>query len=149
MGTEKNKEMVRRLYEEVVNKNNIDLVDKFVPANAIENEDLNYPGRESFKKFFTAFRAAFPDLHFEIEDMIAEGDKVVVRITVTGTNNGVGDFMGIAPTGKKIKMETIDIFRFEGEMMIEHWGRTDTLGMLDQLGIKPTQEVADNIRVDP
>ena len=149
MEIEENKALVRRLYDEVVNGGNLDLADKFISPDAIEHEDLSDNGLDSFKNFFAAFRGAYPDLKFTVEDMIAEGDKVVVRITVTGTNDGDCDFMKFAPTGKKIDIETIDIFRCTDGMLVEHWGRTDTLCMLDQLGKEPTQENIAKIRVAP
>jgi len=149
MGIEENKALVRRLYNEVVNGGNFDLADKFISPDAIEHEDLNHNGLDSFKKFFAEFRGAYPDLEFTIKDMIAEGDKVVVRIKVTGTNDGDCDFMNFAPTGKKIEIETIDIFRCTDGMLVEHWGRTDTLCMLHQLGKEPTQENIDKIKVAP
>lgn len=149
MGIAENKALVRRLYDEVVNQGNIEMADKIVSAEAIEHEDLNHNGLDSFKRFFTTFRAAYPDLNFAIEDMIAEGDKVVVRIKVSGTNDGDQEFMGFAPTGKKIEIETIDIFRCENGMITEHWGRTDTLNLLNQLGEEPSQENVAKIRVDP
>ena len=149
MGTAENKALVRRLYDEVVNQGNIEMADKLVSPDAIEHEDLNHNGLDSFKQFFTTFRGAYPDLKFTIEDMIAEGDKVVVRITVTGTNTGDNEFMGFAPTGKKIEIETIDIFRCEDGMMLEHWGRTDTLSLLNQLGEEPSGENIAKIQVAP
>ena len=149
MDIEQNKALVRRMYEEVVNQGNVDLADEFVSTEAIEHEDLNHNGLDSFKKFFTEFRAAFPDLKFAIEDMIAEGDKVVVRLNVTGTHNGEGTFMGFVPKGKKIEIQSIDIMRFADGKMVEHWGRTDTLCMLDQLGEPPTQDTISKIRVAP
>ena len=147
MGTEENKMLVRRLYEEAVNGGNLDLADEFIAADAIEHEKgIASDGRESFKQFVTVFRAAFPDLRLTIEDMIAEGDKVVCRITITGTHTGDSEFMGVAPSGKPIELETIDILRFDNGKMVEHWGRTDLLCMLQQLGKVPndilTQKLA-------
>lgn len=79
------------------------------------------------------FLAAFPDFHATIEDMVAEGDKVVVRVTATGTHQG--DFMGIPATGKPFKYQEIHIARIADGKMAEHWGVEDTLGMLQQLGV--------------
>jgi predicted ester cyclase len=149
MGIEENKDLVRQMYEDVVNKGNIDNASHFISAEAIENEDLSHNGLDSFKNFFKDFRKSFPDLKFTIKDMIAEGDKVVVRMTVTGTHDGDGSFMNFVPRGKKIEIETIDILRFADGKMIEHWGRTDTLCMLEQLDELPTKETVKNIRVDP
>jgi steroid delta-isomerase-like uncharacterized protein len=135
--SEQNKAIVRRIYDEVINKGNLALFDQLVAPDVIEHEAL--PGfasdREGVKQFFTMFRAAFPDLHFTAEDMIAEGDKVATRITVNGTHKG--EFMGIAPTGKQITMTGIDILRFADGKVVEHWGNTDDLGMMQQLGVVP------------
>lgn len=149
MGTEENKTIVRRLYGEVINAGNLDLAGNFIAEDVIENEEVSPHGLENFKEFFAQFRAAFPDLNVTIEDMIAEGDKVVVRMTIRGTHTGTGDFMGFVPRGKKIEIETIDIIRFADGKMVEHWGKTDTLGMLQQLGEDPTPEAIGNIRAAP
>ena len=78
---------------------------------------------------------AFPDIRFELDDMIAEGDKVAVRFTFRGTHQGV--FQGIAPTGKQITYSALEIDRFVGGKFIEAWIVSDTLGMMQQLGAIP------------
>jgi predicted ester cyclase len=90
---------------------------------------------EGLKQFISLFRAGFPDLHFTIEDMIAAGDTVVVRQTYRGTHKG--ELMGISPTGKQVTITSIDIGRFTGGKLVEHWGATDSLGLLQQLGVVP------------
>jgi predicted ester cyclase len=80
---------------------------------------------------------AFPDHRIDIVDMVAEGDKVVMRITFSGTHQG--SYMGIAPTGKHFTMELINITRVVNGKAVEHWGVRDDLGMLQQLGVIPTQ----------
>lgn len=149
MGIEENKILTRRLYEEVINTGNLELADNFIVADAIENEEINKGGLDKLKEFYTEFRAAFPDLTFTIEDLIAEGDKVVARMTVTGTHNGTGSFMGFEPSGNKLNVETIDIIRFEDGMMVEHWGKTDTLGMIQQLDANLSNETINNVRSAP
>jgi predicted ester cyclase len=81
------------------------------------------------------FLTAFPDLHFTVEDMIAEGDKVVARITMSGTQQGA--FMGIPPTGKHVAFTAIDINRIAGGKSVEHWWEMDALGLMQQLGVVP------------
>jgi predicted ester cyclase len=81
------------------------------------------------------YLTAFPDLHFTVEDIIAEGDKVVTRLTCRGTQQGA--FMGIPPTGKQATVTAIDINRFAGGKSVEHWLNMDTLGLLQQLGVIP------------
>ena len=87
-------------------------------------------------QFITAFRTAFPDVQFTIEDIIAEGDKVVGRVTWRGTHQG--ELMGIQPTGKKVTVEGIDIIHFAGGKAVENWFSGDTLGMMQQMGAIPT-----------
>jgi len=81
------------------------------------------------------FLTAFPDLYFTVEDLIAEGDEVVARVTMSGTQHGA--FMGIPPTGKHVTITGIDINRFVGGKSVEHWVEMDTLGMMQQLGVIP------------
>ncbi len=81
-------------------------------------------------------RASFPDIHVAIEDMIAEGDKVVTRITATGTQTG--EFMGMPPSGKAIRVEAIGISRIVDGKSVEYWESFDALGLMHQLGAIPT-----------
>jgi steroid delta-isomerase-like uncharacterized protein len=97
------------------------------------------PGPEGAKQYATIVRAGFPD-HFEIthEDIMAEGDKVVIRWTARGTHTG--EFMGIPPTGKQIMITGMDIFRIAGGKLVELWQSWDQLGMLQQLGVVPSPD---------
>jgi predicted ester cyclase len=95
-------------------------------------------GIEVLRQFVKVSRDAFPDLQFTAEDMIAEGDKVAARYTMRGTHQG--EFMGVAPTGNQIEVTGIDIVRFEGGKMVEHWANSDELGMMQQLGLVPEQQ---------
>ncbi len=137
MSTEQNKAIMQRVYDEVINAGDLDAADEFIAADVVEHEEFPglAPGIEGFKQFFTMFRQAFPDVEFHVDDMIAEGDKVVARLTITGTHRG--EFAGIAATGKRIKVSVIDIMRFEGGKGAEHWGVTDQLTMMQQLGVVP------------
>jgi steroid delta-isomerase-like uncharacterized protein len=92
--------------------------------------------KEGTLDFFHALLEAFPDLHMNVEDVIADGDKAVARVTTTGTHRG--DFMGIAPTGSTVDMQLIDIMRFDGAGHVcEHWGVADMLSLMQQLGVVP------------
>jgi steroid delta-isomerase-like uncharacterized protein len=92
--------------------------------------------KEGTLDFFHALLEAFPDLHMNVEDVIADGDKAVARVTTTGTHRG--DFMGIAPTGRTVDMQLIDIMRFDGAGHVcEHWGVADMLSLMQQLGVVP------------
>jgi steroid delta-isomerase-like uncharacterized protein len=93
-------------------------------------------GIENYKQSVREFFNAFSDLHWIIDDIIAEGDKVVARFTLTGTNTG--EFMGIPPTNKKVTMWVISIDRIVGGKFVEEWERMDTLGFMQQLSLVPT-----------
>jgi predicted ester cyclase len=82
---------------------------------------------------FDAFRAAFPDFRATIHDQIAEGDKVVTRKVFHGTHHG--ELMGVAPTGRPVEIEVIDIVRVKNGRIVEHWNVVDRLGLLQQLGV--------------
>jgi predicted ester cyclase len=91
-------------------------------------------------------RSAFPDFKATIEDIVAEGDKVVVRQTFSGTHKG--EFMGVPPTGKSISIGVIDIIRVDGGKFVEHWGQMDTTGMIQQLGAIPGPGQSGNQALD-
>jgi steroid delta-isomerase-like uncharacterized protein len=92
-------------------------------------------GIEIAKAFLCMMRVAFPDSRFDLEDLVAEGDKVVARVSVSGTQRG--PMLGLAPTGKRVRTTGIEVFRFEDGKMAEHWATFDALGMLQQLGLRP------------
>jgi len=139
MGT--NKQLVRRLYDEVLNGRNLGLVDELVRADYIEHDPL--PGQgvglDGVKDRFTMLIQGL-DPHFTIEDMVAEGDRVVVRWTNTGTQ--VGDFLGIPATGRTFSIPGIDIYRIKDGKLAEHWHVVDVYGHLIQLGVLPAPEGA-------
>jgi predicted ester cyclase len=90
---------------------------------------------------FRAMRTSFPDFRMNVEDLIADGDKTVARVRVTGTHQG--EFMGVPPTGTSVDMELIDIMRFDGAGLVcEHWGVADMLSLMQQLGVVPTSAPA-------
>jgi steroid delta-isomerase-like uncharacterized protein len=138
MSAEQNKAVVRQMVEEVFNRGDTSLVDKFLAPDFVEHEELP-PGiprnREGVKQLTAMFRGAFPDFKATIDDLIAEGDKVVIRQTWSGTHKG--EFMGIPPTGKRVSFGVIDIIRVAGDKFVEHWGQMDSMGMMQQLGAVP------------
>jgi predicted ester cyclase len=136
MTAEENEALARRLYAEVISQGNLAAVDELVSSDFIEHNVLPVPpGRESFKQFVTMLHAAFADLVFTVEDLIGEGDKVVVRGGVRGVHRGV--FRGIAPTGKPVHWTAIHILRVRGGEVAERWVEVDMLGLLQQLGAVP------------
>ncbi len=140
MSAEENKATLRRAYEQIFNQGNLDQIEQFVSTDLVDHgapppgmEGLE--GVEVLRQTAKVFRDAFPDLQFTAEDMIAEGEKVAARLTMSGTHQG--EFMGVAPTGNRVEVTGIDIVRFEGGKIVEHWGNSDDLGMMQQLGVIP------------
>ena len=132
---QQNLSSVKRIYAEFINQGNEAVFNELVDANIIENEELPpglEPNREGVKQFFRMFRSAFPDLHFQVDEMIASDDKIVARLTISGTNEG--SFMNMPPTGNKISYKAIDIFRLIDGKVVEHWGIGDNVKMMQQLG---------------
>src|SRR6267143_773762 len=111
MSAEENKAIVRQFYDEVVNKGNINMIDKIAALNYVDHTAPPGipPGKEGEKVWFKMIRAAFPDGRTTIDDIIAEGDKVVVRATMKGTHKG--EFMGIPATWKQVTISGIDVPR--------------------------------------
>jgi steroid delta-isomerase-like uncharacterized protein len=137
MGTQENKALVRRLVKEVIGGGNLALVDDLVtPDYVYQAPGMEIAGPEGIKRVFAMLRGAFPDWREDIEQLIAEGDRVVFHVTGRGTHRG--DFMGIPPTGKAVAMDGIDIVRVEGGKLAEHWAVFDQMGMMQQLGVIPT-----------
>ena len=138
MSTENNKALVRRVYEETMNQGNLALLDELVSSDFVLH-DPNYPqpvrGAEGLKQYFQTFRSAFPDLHFTIEDIIGEGDTVAVRQTGRGTHQG--ELFGIPPTGKQLTVTAMIFHRFVNGKPVENWVNSDSMGMLQQLGVIP------------
>jgi len=131
-----NKNVVRRLFEEVWNKGNLAVADELFADN-YSHHDSSTPefgrGPESEKKRATLYRTAFPDVRLTVEDIIAEGETVTARWSCKGTHKG--GLSGIAPTGKQFTISGISIARFTNGKMIEGWVNWDALGLMQQLGI--------------
>jgi steroid delta-isomerase-like uncharacterized protein len=138
MSTEENKAIVRRNFEEAWNKGNLAVVDElfaldYIGHFAVHPEPVS--GIEAYKQFMSGYIVAFPDAHFDIEDIVAEGDKAATRWTVRGTHRG--NLAGIPPTGKQVTVTGMWILRIAGGKIAEQWGINDTLGMMQQLGVVP------------
>jgi steroid delta-isomerase-like uncharacterized protein len=137
MSAQENKAIVRRFIEEVFNQRNVEAVDTYMASDYVDH--VVPPGvpptRAGFKQFISMFLAAFPDFHYTIEDELAEGDRIVQRLTARGTQRG--EFQGIPATGKQATWSEIHIGRMAGGQIAEHWGSIDQLGMLQQLGVIP------------
>ena len=138
-----NKAIARRIYDECFNKGNLNAVDELLSGDFVTRTPHPGglpPGREGFKQTVAALRSAFPDFEVSVEDMIADGDKVVARAVARGTHDG--EFMGLPPTGKQVTVSLIDIFRMEDGRLAERWGVFDAMGLTEQLGAIPAGERA-------
>ena len=128
---------IRRMYD-LLSAGDIDGFGNLLADDFVEHEETPglEPTKEGVKQFFHMYRAAFPDLRMEPQDVVASGDKVVARARATGTNQG--EFMGMPATGKSVDVQLIDIIRFGDDGLArEHWGVFDALGMMQQLGAIP------------
>ena len=135
MSLEKNKAIVRR-FVEAYNNRNMDLLDDLVAPDYVDHTH-QLQGRDDIKQQYTMAYKAFPDWHETIEDIIAEGDKVWVRVKATGTHTGEYNQFGVPlpPTGKKITMMMVDIYRIVDGKIVEGREVPDTLDFFKQLGV--------------
>ena len=136
MSTEENKALPRRGIDAFNQRNWAAFDEVNAPDLVVHNASMTIQGLEGYKQFLSMYLTAFPDLHFIIEDMIAEGDTVVVRYTSRGTHQGT--LMGIPPTGKQVTVTGILIVRIVNGKLVELWGNGDDLGLMQQLGVVPT-----------
>ncbi|WP_404788383.1 ester cyclase [Altericista sp. CCNU0014] len=122
---------------EAVNSGNLEILREVFAPTVIDRDPApdQEPGPAGFIHFFTGFRAAFPDLSISVEQLVADDDNVAIAYTVTGTHQG--DFLGIPATGRPIKARGVQIARFENGQIVERWGSSDQLGILQQLGANP------------
>jgi len=127
------KQQGRQFYD-AVNAGDMDGAMSLIADDFVDHEEFaGLPrDREGVRQFFELMRSAFPDFRVDVEDMIVEGDKVAVRMRMSGTHQG--DFMGMPGTGRRFAVTTIDIVRVVDGKAVEHWGATDTMGMMQQLG---------------
>ena len=135
MSEDANKALVRRFYEEAWARGNVDVADELF-ADDYERHDFRSgdprPGPEGQKEIARAFRTAFPDLSFEIDFIIADGDFVAGRWTASGTH--LGSWAGVEATGKPMRFSAINVFRFSDGKVVELWNHRDDLGLMEQLG---------------
>lgn len=140
MSTEQNKALVRRFYEEI-DKGNLEAMDELVAEDYVDHNPPPFPGlpagREGLKQAFKLFWKATPGSH-HIEDQIAEGDKVVTRLTAYGKHEG--DLPGAPRTGNDLKMSSITIHRIANGKLAEKWSGKDVLAFLTQVGVIPPPE---------
>jgi steroid delta-isomerase-like uncharacterized protein len=122
-------------FAEAVNTGNFDLFREAVAPDCVDHDPAPDQGQgpEGYRKFFSAVRAAFPDLAVGLDTMVADEESIAFAYTMNGTHRGV--LMGIAPTGKTMKIRGVQVSKFRDGKMVERWGSSDQLGMLEQLGV--------------
>jgi steroid delta-isomerase-like uncharacterized protein len=133
MSLEENKSLVGRYYAELWNRWDLSLVDELIGERITFRGSLGVTvqGRDGFRDYMRAVRRAFPDFHNRIEELVAEGDKVVARLTYTGTHQG--ELFGIGPTGKRVTYEGMALFRIEAGRITEGWVLGDVQGLMRQV----------------
>ena len=129
-----NLEKSRRIFEKVWNEKQVEQIDELVAPDYVHHDVLSpdQTGIKAYKQFVDFYHNAFPDIRFNIEDEISNGDRVVIRWTVTGTHNG--DLPGLPPAGRPISVTGITIGRLSDGKFVESWNNWDALGMMQQLG---------------
>lgn len=129
--SEENKSLIRRFYEELVNERRLELVEEMISED-FDDHAARGTGLENFKVLYGVMLRIFPDIQAKIDDLIAEGDRVVARVEFTATQ--AGTFRGFPPANKTATFSGIDIFRFDEGKIVERWVQRDFLGMLERLG---------------
>jgi steroid delta-isomerase-like uncharacterized protein len=131
---EDNKAVIRHYLEEAWNQKNLGILDQLTASNYARyiSGQASPLDREGQKQRIASFHQGLPDVHLTLEDLVAEGDRVVFRISLRGTHTGT--LMGVPPTGKQVTISAIDIARLADGKIVEHWGQMDTFGLLQQLG---------------
>lgn len=133
-----NAELLKRFYDEVLGSGNFDLVDELATDGMVDHEE-GLPGqpagKDGVKFFVNTLREAFPDIQAQIDVTLSQGDLAAGRGIVTGTHQG--DFMGVPASNKSVEFEVVDIIRVEDGKVAEHWGLTDTMSLMQQIGAIP------------
>jgi steroid delta-isomerase-like uncharacterized protein len=132
---EENKEVIRHYVDEVINQHNLDKLPEYVAPDALDHAaPPGFPkGPQGAGMFLGMFFNAFPDVHYQIDDLVADEDKVCIRATLSGTHTG--SFMGIPPTGRSFSIQGIETLRLKDGKYTEHWGGIDDIGLMTQIGM--------------
>ena len=137
-----NKQLFRRYFEEIANTGDFDRVDEIFATDYLHHDPANpdprgVVGPQGVKDHLVSLSAGFPDVRFDIDEMVAEGEEIVVRWTASLTHTG--DYFGLPPSGKQARITGMNTWRTENGKAIEGWVNRDDLGLLQQLGVIPTQ----------
>jgi predicted ester cyclase len=133
MSTEANKAIIRAFFEEVWNQGNEEAIDRFIAENAVGNDPDFGVGREGFRRQWRQWREGFSDLRFTIDEIVAEGDTVVARWTLTGTHDG--PFLALGPTGRTIRVAGMSLDHLRDGILVSGFDGWDNLGLRQQLGL--------------
>lgn len=138
MSAEQNRELIRRFYDEGWTQNDLGVYDELVTEDFVDHQAVPGlpPGREGFRALNVMFRAAFPDLRVDVDNVVAEDDKVGCRWRSTGTHHG--ELFGIPPTGNKVDVTATVFYRVEDGRLAEGWISRDDVGLMRQLGVMPS-----------
>jgi steroid delta-isomerase-like uncharacterized protein len=132
--------LIERFYDEVLGGGNLELIDELADDDIVDHEE-GLPGAPSGKEgvrfFVNALREAFPDVRVEVDVTLTDGNLEAAHGTVTGTHQG--EFMGVPATNKSVEFEVVDILRVEDGRAAEHWGLTDVMALMQQLGAIPEE----------
>ncbi len=130
--------MIKRFYDEAIGSGHLNLIDELASDDLVDHEE-GFPGqpqgKEGVKFFVNALRQAFPDIKATVDVTLDQGELAAGRAIMRGTHQG--EFMGVPASNKSVEVETIDIIRVEGGKVAEHWGVTDTMGLMQQIGAIP------------
>jgi len=137
-----NEQLFKRYFDECANGGNLDLVDEIYAADYQHHDPANpdprpMVGPQAVRDHLISLKGGFPDLVFDVEDMISDGDQIIVRWTARGTNTG--DYFGMPPTGKSIEITGMNTWRTRDGQAVEGWVNRDDMGLLQQLGVIPSQ----------
>jgi predicted ester cyclase len=142
MSVDDNKALIRRFFDEIDARRDVSVIDDFISPEFIDhspNPGMS-PDIEGQRQAFLHFLQATPDGYHAVEDLLADGDKVAVRVRAWGTQTG--ELFGIPPSGRRMETTGIGIYRIAGGKIVEHWAEVDMLGTMQQLGVIPTPESA-------
>ena len=131
----KNKEIVHAFINAVFVKHDLSVLDQYMRDDYIQHNPDVPQGKEGFRQFFEATFKAMPDFRYSVHQIIAEGDRVVVYSTSSGTQKG-GEWRGVSPTGNRLSFDVFDMFRLQDGRLAEHWDVADTYTLFNQLGLK-------------
>lgn len=136
MSVERNKDTLRRIIEEGWNRTDTSVLPELIDtAFSFRNPLGEFRGPDGFAKMVSTVKASFPDIHYDIDEMIGEGDTICARVTWTGTHKG--KYLGIPPTGKQVRMSSAFFFRFKDGKEVDGLGFGDSLNLFRQLGVRP------------